>query len=267
MTTVECVLAPNPGPYTGPGTNTYVIESAGEALVLDPGPVIVDHLEAIEVALTGLTPVGVVVTHTHPDHAPAANGLGRELDTPVYGFADGDGFKPTERIEDGAIIPFGDDSLVAVHTPGHTADHLCFRLADCLFTGDHIMGGSTVIIEDLADYMRSLHKVADLDPAHLYPGHGPELPEAREVIAGYIAHRIEREEQVLQALAAGAATIGDIVDVVYSGLDITLRPAATLQVHTQLTKLNNEGRVSLGLGGAHGVTTVELVERPLWPDN
>jgi glyoxylase-like metal-dependent hydrolase (beta-lactamase superfamily II) len=262
MPAIELVLAPNPGPFTGPGTNTYVIESSGEALVLDPGPIIVEHLDAIRVALTGLTPVGVVVTHTHPDHAPAANGLGREFDVPVYGFAPGDGFEPTDRLEDGAPIVFGEDRLLTVHTPGHTADHVCFRLHDFLFTGDHIMGGSTVIIEDAAAYMRSLEKVAALDPAHLYPGHGPELPDAREVIAEYIAHRIERERQVLEAVRSGAATIGDIVDVVYAGLDVALRFAATMQVHTQLVKLKNEGRVSLGAGGAHGATIVELVERP-----
>lgn len=267
MSVIERVLAPNPGPYTGPGTNTYVIASAGEALVLDPGPIIDKHLDAIRVALTDLAPVGVVVTHTHPDHAPAANGLGRDLDVPVFGFAPGDGFDPTDRLEDGSEIPFGDSRLVAVHTPGHTADHLCFRLGDLLFTGDHIMGGSTVIIEDLAAYMRSLQRVAELDPAHLYPGHGPELAEAREVITEYIAHRVEREQQVLDAIREGAATIGDVVDAVYEGIDTALRQAATMQVHTQLLKLKNEGRVSLGLGGAHGATAVELVERPLWPDN
>lgn len=261
MAGIELVRAPNPGPFTGPGTNSYVLESEGEALVLDPGPVIVDHLDAIRVALSGLSPVGVVVTHTHPDHAPAANGLGREFDVPVFGFAAGDEFEPTDRLEDGSPILFGDDRLIAVHTPGHTADHVCFRLGEYLFTGDHIMGGSTVIIEDAAAYMKSLEKVAALDPAHLYPGHGPELPEARKVIAEYIAHRIEREQQVLAALAQGAAVINDIVDAVYIGLDPSLRMAATMQVHTQLIKLRNEGRVSLGAGGVHGTTRVELVER------
>ena len=262
MTTIERVLAPNPGPFTGPGTNTYVIESGGEALILDPGPIIVPHLEAIRVALSGVTPVGVVVTHTHPDHAPAANGLGDELDVPVFGFAPGDGFVPSVTIEDGASVGFGDTALTAVHTPGHTSDHLCFLLGHSLFTGDHIMGGSTVIIEDAAAYMASLERVQALDPAHLYPGHGPELPDAREVVESYIAHRIERERQVLAAVGAGADTIGDIVDVVYGGLEQSLRDAATMQVHTQLVKLSNEGRVSLGAGGAHGATTVELVERP-----
>jgi len=262
MTRIELVRAPNPGPFTGPGTNSYVIESNGEAVVLDPGPIIESHLDAIRVALTGLTPVGVVVTHTHPDHAPAANGLGVELDTPVFGFAAGNGFMPTGKLEDGSPIAFGTGRLTTVHTPGHTADHVCFLLGEYLFTGDHIMGGSTVIIEDAAAYMESLEKVAALDPAHLYPGHGPELPEARTVIAEYIAHRIEREQQVLAALVSGAVSIGDIVDDVYAGLDPALRMAATFQVHTQLIKLRNEGWVVLGEGGIQGATRVELIERP-----
>lgn len=262
MTGIECVLAPNPGPYTGPGTNTYVIESAGEALVLDPGPIIPTHLDAIRVALAGLLPVGVVVTHTHPDHAPAANGLGADLDVPVYGFAPGDGFAPTITLEDGSPVAFGSDRLVAVHTPGHTPDHVCFRLADYLFTGDHIMGGSTVFIEDAAAYMASLEKVAALQPARLYPGHGPQLPDAPAVIAEYIAHRVEREQQVMAALRSGASNIDEIVDAVYVGLDPNLRLAAVFQVHTQLIKLRDEGWVVLGAGGVNGATDVRLEERP-----
>lgn len=262
MTQIERVLAPNPGPFTGPGTNTYVLESAGEALVLDPGPVMREHLHAIRVALTGLTPIGVVVTHTHPDHAPAANPLGRELDVPVWGFSRGLDFHPSRLVEDGGLIPFGTAGLVAVHTPGHTADHVCFSLDDYLFTGDHIMGGSTVLIDDAAAYMRSLEKVAALEPVHLYPGHGPELSDAPRVIADYIAHRVRRENQIMDVVATGARTIGEIVDAIYSGLDPSLQLAATIQVHTQLIKLRDEGRVSLGGGGAHSATIVEYLERP-----
>jgi glyoxylase-like metal-dependent hydrolase (beta-lactamase superfamily II) len=259
---IERVLAPNPGPFTGLGTNTYVLESDDEVLVLDPGPIIPSHLDAIRMALTGLMPIGVVVTHTHSDHAPAANGLGAELDVPVYGFAPGDGFDPTSRLDDGLPIPFGSEQLVTIHTPGHTPDHVCFQLGDILFTGDHIMGGSTVVIEDAAAYMASLEKVAALNPARLYPGHGPELPEAGKVIAEYIAHREEREQQILDALRSGASTIDDIVDAVYIGIDPRLRMAAVFQVHTQLIKLRNEGWVIVGAGGVNGATSVRLGERP-----
>ena len=202
------------------------------------------------------------MTHTHSDHAPAANILGRELDVPTYGFTSGGGFTPTVRLADGAGVDVGSDSLTAIHTPGHTADHLCYQLDEFLFAGDHIMGGSTVIIEDAAAYMESLEKVAALSPSRIFPGHGPELPEAGDVIAEFIAHRIERERQVLEAIQSGARCISDVVDVVYAGVDPNLRIAAVFQVHTQLLKLRDEGRVSLGSGGAHGATSVWLVEKP-----
>jgi glyoxylase-like metal-dependent hydrolase (beta-lactamase superfamily II) len=180
----------------------------------------------------------------------------------VYGFAPGAGFDPTSRLDDGSPIPFGSEQLVTIHTPGHTPDHVCFQLGDILFTGDHIMGGSTVVIEDAAAYMASLEKVAALNPARLYPGHGPELPEAGKVIAEYIAHREEREQQILDALRSGASTIDDIVDAVYIGIDPRLRMAAVFQVHTQLIKLRNEGWVIVGAGGVNGATSVRLGERP-----
>lgn len=244
------LLAPNPSLFTGPGTNTYVVTDAGEALVIDPGPVIDVHLDAIRRAIEGIKVVGVVVTHTHPDHAPAANPLGEELGVPVYGFADGPEFVPTHRVGDGDTIGFGDERLIAVHTPGHTEDHVCFRLGDELFTGDHIMGGSTVIIEDAAAYMESLHKVLGLRPKRLLPGHGPEIEDAEAMITEYIEHRVERERQILEALADGAGTIGDIVLAVYADVDPALHFAAAMQVRAQLQKLEADGRVVLPSGEA-----------------
>ena len=128
---VERILAPNPSIYTGSGTNTYLIIDRGEALILDAGPVIPSHLEAILLALAELTPVGVVATHTHPDHAPLSNPLAGRLDVPVYGFEPGPEFEPDVRIADGESVSLGATELVAVHTPGHTADHLCFLHARC----------------------------------------------------------------------------------------------------------------------------------------
>jgi len=242
---VERVLAPNPGPYTGPGTNTYVVSAGGRAVILDPGPVIDVHLSAIAHALGDLEPVAVVVTHTHPDHAPAANPLGVRLGVPVLGFAPGPSFVPTETLADGDLVTVADGSVLeAVHTPGHTADHLCFRAGRVLFTGDHIIGGSTVIIEDAAAYLRSLERVLRLEPGHLYPGHGEEIPAATATITAYIAHRIERERQVLVAVAAGARTIPEVVDAVYGSVGPELAAAAAMQVETQLQKLVDEGRVS-----------------------
>jgi len=240
---VERVLAPNPGPFTGPGTNTYVIASAGKALILDPGPVIDEHIAATERALRSLDPIAVIVTHTHPDHAPAANLMGERLDVEVLGFAPGPEFEPTRTLSDGDRISVGDVDILAVHTPGHTSDHLCYRIADVIFTGDHIMGGSTVVIEDALAYMESLRRVAGLQPAHLYPGHGPELPDASNVITTYIEHRLDRERQIVDAVDAGAGTVEEIVAVVYAEVDPSLHPAAAYQVRIQLRKLESEGRV------------------------
>lgn len=240
---VERVLAPNPGPFTGPGTNTYVISDAGRAVVLDPGPVIDSHLAATERAIGSLDPVGVLVTHTHPDHAPAANILGERLRTEVLGFGPGPEFEPTRTLADGDAVEVGEAVMIAVHTPGHTDDHLCYRIADVVFTGDHIMGGSTVVIRDAAAYMRSLERVAGLRPAHLYPGHGPDTADASRAITEYIEHRLERERQIVDAVRRGAATAADITATVYADVPEELRSAAEFQVGVQLTKLIDEGRL------------------------
>ena len=178
----------------------------------------------------------------------------------MLGFAAGPEFEPTSTLADGDIVEVGDVMMTAVHTPGHTEDHLCYRIADVVFTGDHIMGGSTVIIEDGAAYMRSLEKVRALRPAHLYPGHGDDIDDASAAITEYINHRIERERQVLEAVRKGASTVADIVRVVYVGIDDTLVPAAAFQVRTQLQKLKAEGRVSWAQGVADEAEMVQLVE-------
>lgn len=241
---IRRILAPNPSLYTGPGTNTYVFTSEGEALVLDPGPVIEEHMLEIVAQLAGVTPVGVVVTHTHPDHAPMANPLGERLDVPVYGYQKGPEFEPDLLVADGGKITFGSEWITAVHTPGHTPDHLCFLHFETLFTGDHIMGGSTVIIEDAAEYLDSLYLVRDLAIARLEPGHGDTMDDAASVISQYIDHRLERERQIIAAVANGAGSIGEIVDVVYAGLPGGLRHAAVHQVGVQLIKLDADGTVS-----------------------
>ncbi len=257
---VERVLAPNPGPYTGPGTNTYVVEDDGRSVVIDPGPVLDLHLAAIEYALGETAPLAVLVTHTHPDHAPAANPLAARLDVPAYGFDRGPSFEPDSRLADGDTIAVGRTELTVVHTPGHTADHICYLGGAVLFTGDHIMGGSTVIIEDAAAYMDSLHKVLALQPEHLYPGHGPEIPDAAKMVEAYIAHRTMREDQIVASVAAGAGTVEDIVSTVYAGLDAALVPAATMQVKTQLRKLAAEGRLEFPGDGPVGGAVIRLPE-------
>ena len=241
---VERILAPNPSIYTGPGTNTYLLEDSGFALILDPGPVIKSHREAILLAVADLTAVGVVATHTHPDHAPLSNPLARELDVPVYGYEAGPEFEPDIRIRDGEEVPYGETGITAVHTPGHTPDHLCFVRRDVLFTGDHIMGGSTVVMEDAAAYLDSLYRVRDLGVERIEPGHGEAMDDAGRVIEEYIEHRLMRESQIVDAVRSGASTIDDLVDVVYAEVPGALRPAAAHQIRVQLDKLVADGAVT-----------------------
>lgn len=255
---IERVLAPNPGPYTGPGTNTYVVAADGRAVVIDPGPIIGEHLGAIEHALADTAPHAVLVTHNHPDHAPAANPLAIRLGVPALGFAPGPTFTPDELLGDGDLVPVGDTNLRVVHTPGHTPDHICFLGEDVLFTGDHIMGGSTVIIEDAAAYMASLERVRALGPDRLCPGHGPEIPDAGAMVDAYIAHRRQREREIVAAIENGAESIADVVAVVYAGLDETLVPAAIHQVGIQLEKLEAEGRVAWRTGSGGGAARLSL---------
>ncbi len=240
---IERLLAPNPSLYTGQGTNTYLLSDNNQALVIDPGPRIDVHGVAIVAALGDRQPVGIVATHTHPDHAPMANPLAAVLDVPVFGFTSGPEFEPDTRLRDGSTVPFGGSEITAVHTPGHTPDHLCFMFEEVLFTGDHIMGGSSVVIEDAADYLDSLYLVQELGVDRLEPGHGEPMDDAGEAIAGYINHRLERERQLIVAVTDGARTVGDLVDLVYAGIPDGLRLAASHQVEVQLVKLSQDGAV------------------------
>jgi glyoxylase-like metal-dependent hydrolase (beta-lactamase superfamily II) len=259
--TVDRVLAPNPGIYTGPGTNTYLIGDGDEVLILDPGPILDGHLLAILDACGDRTATGVVATHTHSDHAPLANPLADRLGVPVLGNRPGPGFDPDIRLSDGSEVAVGAATMTAVHTPGHSADHLCFRLSGRLFTGDHIMGGSSVIMEDAAAYLDSLYRVQGLAVDRIEPGHGDSMNDAGMVIAGCIEHRLARELEILEAIASGAAIVSDIVDTVYAFVPSGLRSAATHQVVVQLAKLAADGEVRFLAGEAGPSTMVELIAR------
>jgi glyoxylase-like metal-dependent hydrolase (beta-lactamase superfamily II) len=260
MVTIRTVLAPNPSRYTGPGTNTYVLVDRDECLVVDPGPVIDDHRVAIREAVNDLQPVGVLVTHTHSDHAPLANPLATELDVPAYGWAPGPDFDPDRRVGDGARIRFGRAAAEVIHTPGHAEDHVCFAVDDLLFTGDHIMGGSTVVVSDLADYLASLRKVQGTDWARIYPGHGPEIDNPAATISEYLEHRLDRERQILDAMERGARSVGSIVEIVYADVDSELHPVAAHSVAAHLTKLQRDGLVTYAARKyAHG-------EQGLWDE-
>ena len=241
---VSRILAPNPGPFTGEGTNSYVAVSGGEAVIVDPGPEIALHLDAIRAAAAGARVVGVLVTHHHLDHAPAANPLAAEYGVPSYGFGAYGGFQAISAVADGDRIHVGTDMIEVLHTPGHTPDSLCFVAPDGLFTGDTVKSGTTVVVENMSDYMATLERLAALAPARIYPGHGEVIDDPESVLTGYIAHRAMREAAIVAALEkAGALGLPEVVAAVYEGLDPAVVPLAMQSATAHLEKLVDEGRV------------------------
>ena len=251
---IERVLANNPGVFTGPGTNTWILDDgSGKVVVIDPGPVDTKHVRAIVDRLGDRQVETVMVTHTHIDHAPLANPLARDLGVPAIGHAPGPNFEPDERLLDGAAIDVGELKLRVVHTPGHADDHLCFRAGNALFTGDHIMGGSSVMVEDMGSYLRSLEKLRDTGLERLYPGHGDEMDEPDAVIDWYVAHRMQRHGQIMDAVSGGRTTIPEIVELVYRDVDSSLHPLAARSVAAHLELLAEEGRLVLNGDTAEAV--------------
>ena len=248
---IERVLANNPGVFTGTGTNTWILDDgAGAVVVIDPGPVDTKHGRAIVDRIGDRSVTAVLVTHTHIDHAPLANPLASDLGVPAIGHAPGPHFEPDERLLDGAKLVVGSLDVTVVHTPGHADDHLCFRAGNALFTGDHIMGGSSVMVEDMGPYLRSLEKLRNTGLERLHPGHGEEMAEPDSIIDWYLAHRRQRHEQVFQAIVDGRRTAAEIVESVYSDIDRSLHPLAARSVSAHLTLLSDEGRIIFEDGNA-----------------
>lgn len=250
---VTRVLAPNPSPMTLDGTNTHLVgePGSGQAVVVDPGPDDAAHLAAVEAALAarGARVVAVLVTHHHADHAEAALPWGRHFGAPVAA-ATGEVAGPGGRLlRAGERLELAGTTLDVVPTPGHTADHLAFRLASgAVLVGDHVLGRGTSVVThpegDVLAYLESLRRVHDLGPSALYCGHGPELTtDPGAVLRFYLAHRAYREQQLLDALAAGARTVEELVAVVYAGVPQAVWPAAAQSTRATLAKLAAEGRV------------------------
>jgi glyoxylase-like metal-dependent hydrolase (beta-lactamase superfamily II) len=243
---IERVLANNPGPYTGPGTNTWVVgDDSGVVAIIDPGPVDDKHANAILGKIGEHRVEAVLVTHTHIDHAPLANPLARDLGVPAVGHAPGPGFEPEIRLLEGARFDVGEITLHVIHTPGHADDHLCFRVDNALFTGDHIMGGSSVMVEKMGPYLASLRKLRGTGLDRLHPGHGDEMDQPDQVIDWYLAHRMQRHEQIFDAISQGAGTLPEIVELVYSEVDVSLHPLAERSVAAHVTLLKDEERIAL----------------------
>ena len=241
MPLVTRVVAPNPGPYTGPGTNTWILGAGPVLVVIDPGPDDDRHLEAINRRLAGATVGVVLVTHSHPDHLPLAERLARPHHASV---------KRYPELGDGDAVRSGTLNLIAVHTPGHSSDHLCFWIAEdrALFTGDLVLGrGSSMVTYpegNVADYLRSLDRIAALEPKMLFPGHWDPVTDAAQKIDEYRAHRLEREAQVLAEVRRGSGTAGELTRRVY-GPEVgeELMQAAEMTMRAHLQKLVDEGNV------------------------
>ena len=251
---VRRIVAPNPGMMTGPGTNTYILGDRSPA-VIDPGPAIPEHLAAIRRA-AGRKLRQVLVTHTHPDHSPAARALAAESGAiligrqpPASGPQD-PSFEPDKVPKDGERLEAEEFTLEILHTPGHASNHLCYRhvTLNWLFTGDHIINGSTVVIDppdgNMSAYLESLRRLRRLDCAALAPGHGDVMHAPADAIDGLLRHRLAREAKVADAVVAHpGATLRELVRFVYSEVDPSLHAMAERSLLAHLEKLEAESRV------------------------
>jgi glyoxylase-like metal-dependent hydrolase (beta-lactamase superfamily II) len=245
LTRVIRVLAPNPGPFTLEGTNTWIV-GEDPSVVIDPGPDDAGHILAV---LEEAGSVGtVLLTHRHPDHAPGAARLAEAARATVLAF---DAREGARRLIDGETVPVGDLQLRVIHTAGHTPDHVCFLLEPegLLFTGDTVLGRGTSVVNppegDMAAYINSLQHLRRLGARSIYPGHGPVVFDATAKLDEYLAHRALRERQILAALAAGARTALEIVPEAYQDdVPPEMHPAAARSVLAHLLKLERERRLT-----------------------
>ena len=253
MELVKKITAPNPGVFTGGGTNTYLV-GREDLTLIDPGPNIKEHID--EIIRVGENKIKrILVTHTHTDHSPAALPISKVLDVPMYGrLIDGESswedetFIPDVILNDADIIKTDEYTLEVIHTPGHASNHLCFLIKElnCLITGDHIMDGSTVVIGppdgNMADYLESLNKLFKYKIDCLAPGHGNFMYEPKKVIESIIRHRLSREAKVLRRLEdVGDIDLESLTAIVYDDVPEQLHPIAKFSLEAHLLKLLNEG--------------------------
>ena len=260
---VRRVLADNPSPFTYWGTQTYLVGDNDGVAVIDPGPDLEPHIDAVIEALGGVPAIALVCTHTHRDHSPATRALKQRTGAPIIGCAplalDDSGpradaafdvdYVPDRVLGDGEAIGGKGWTLKAVATPGHTSNHLCFALpeANSLFTGDHVMGWSTTVISppdgDMAAYMASLDLLMQRDDAIYYPAHGEPIEQPQRFVRGLAGHRKHREGQILRLLDEGERVIPNLVEKMYVGIDPKLHPAAGRSVLAHLIDLEARGMV------------------------
>jgi glyoxylase-like metal-dependent hydrolase (beta-lactamase superfamily II) len=254
------LLAHNPSAFTYFGTQTYLVGER-EVAVIDPGPDLPEHLEAMEKAIGGRPVAAIMCTHTHRDHSPAARPLAEATGAPIIGCAplaletvgpradaafDGD-YMPDRVLADGEALTVDGKDIVAVATPGHTSNHLCFACDGALMTGDHVMGWSTTVVVppdgDMAAYMASLEKLRQRDDRVYYPAHGPAVTNPLQYVRHLVGHRMQREKQILTLVAERPREIPDIVANAYPALDPRLVTAAGGSVYAHLLDLQKRGLV------------------------
>ncbi|MEL6874024.1 MAG: MBL fold metallo-hydrolase [Pseudomonadota bacterium] len=257
------VLAGNPSPYTYTGTQTYIVGNRTDRAVIDPGPALDAHIDAIMEAVGDAKIAAIMCTHTHRDHSPAAAPLAERTGAPIIGCAalvlEDDGpradeafdqsYSPDRVLVDGETLSGDGWTIEAVATPGHTSNHLCLAVQEsgAMFTGDHVMAWSTSVISppdgDMADYMASLQKIYDRDDKVYYPAHGKPVDKPRQLVRGMMGHRKQRERQILKILEEREAAIPDMVQKMYKGLDPRLFGAAGRSVLAHLLDLRNRNVV------------------------
>lgn len=260
---IRRVIAPNPGAFTFYGTGTYII-GTGSVAIVDPGPDLPEHIDAVLAAVRGETVSHILVTHTHLDHSPATVAVKAATGAPSYAFGPhgrgGEGgqveegadfdFAPDHRVADGEVVAGGGWTVEGVHTPGHTSNHMCFALKEenALFPGDHVMGWSTTIVSppdgDMLAYMTSLEKLLARPEVIYYPTHGAPITEPGPYVTALLAHRHEREDQIMACLADGIGRIPGMVARMYTDVDPSLHRAAGRSVLSHLIHMIGTGRAA-----------------------
>ena len=272
---VSTILAPNASPMTFKGTQTYIIGEGDELAIIDPGPNISTHFQAINKVLRGKKLIAIFITHSHVDHSPLGKEISNKFDVPIYAFGEtgqgrsdimrkymgkfeiggGEGvdplFNPDILISTGDYISCSSWSIEAIHTPGHMSNHLCFSLnqGESLFSGDLVMGWATTLISppdgDIGQYKSSLDRLMERKEDLYYPGHGGPLKNAKKMVSAQLSHRNNREAAILNSISNMGCTINEIVDSVYNDLSANLKMAASRNVLAHLIHLFEKGLVQI----------------------
>ena len=262
---IRRVIAENPSPFTLYGTGTYIL-GEGQVAIVDPGPADSAHIQALLEAVQGEEVTHILITHTHMDHSPGARLLKEHCTAPTYAYGPhGAGkmeqgvtveeggdmeFDPDHLLRHGDTLQVGDFNVECVYTPGHTSNHMCFSLTEqqALFTGDHVMGWSTSIISppdgDMAAYMQSLQLLLERDDKVYWPTHGPAIEDPKKHVQAFIAHRQEREAQILKCVDEGVSHIADMVPIMYTDTPEFMYPAAARSVMAAVEYLVSKGDLS-----------------------